>query len=167
MASKNSEQPTPQPDNQAIMLTKETLVELVREMRRPDPEHEEKLRLEADLKKKRMLRKIRIVKAEEEAKRQREARCGHRKPNGEPSTGYANYSNGRVQEMCLRCQKIIREFWQPEVAQGMALQKKLEKLGVSREELDNIDLSPDDLAVGVGAELTREPWAADLTTEHH
>lgn len=167
MATKNEQQPQSGgvPNQAAISITKEDLVELVREMRRPDPEHEEKLRKEAEFRKQRALRRVRIAKADEEAKKRREAMCAHRKPNGQPSTGFSEYSNGRVQEMCLRCQKVIREFWKPEVAQGMALQKKLEQFGVTRQEWDEAQagLEP----VGVGTELSREPWQQDLTTDHH
>lgn len=121
----------PQP---TIMLTRDALIELIREARR-DPALEQKLQAEADRVQRRRVQMVRIAKADEASRIARQAACRHRKPNNEETSGGQTFSDGRVRIFCLRCQKVLREYWAPEVAQGMAIAKKMDELGLTEDDI--------------------------------
>jgi hypothetical protein len=122
-------------DQVGVFLTKDALIELLREARR-DPDLEAKVNAEARRVAIRRDQMIQIAKADEAAKKARQASCAHRKPNGEETSGGQEFSDGRVRIFCLRCQKTLRSYWSPEFAKGMALARKMEELGVTEEDLN-------------------------------
>lgn len=134
MAKDNQKQPDPEPQEQMVVLTKDALIELLREARR-NPAEEARIEAEAARINQRRKQMVQLASQEMKARETAQARCAHRKPNGEECSGGQEYSDGRVRIICLRCQKTLREYWAPGVAQGMALAAKMEELGISEEEL--------------------------------
>lgn len=117
-----------------VTLTHQQLIELMRESR-IDPRREEELKAEGIRVANRRAQMVKIARADENAKASRQKMCQHRKPNGEETSGGQEFSDGRVRIFCLRCQKVLREYWSPSVAQGMALAAKMGKLGITEDEL--------------------------------
>lgn len=143
-----------------VSLTRDDLIAIIREARR-DPDKEHAVEAEAKRLSERRNQMVQIAKADERAKQQRQARCQHKKPNNEESSGGQEFSDGRVRIFCLRCQKTLRSYWSPQVAQGIALQRKLDTLGVTEDDLreamevdgdgvvNSLDLNPPDTGVHV------------------
>lgn len=136
-----------QPDQQAqakgtgtdpgifVQLSKEDFLELIREARR-DPKQEAKDAAEDRRMQVRRQQMIHLARQDERAKRLRQQQCRHTKPNGEKCVGGQAFSDGRTRLFCLRCQKVLHDFWSPEVAQGMIIAAKLKELGLTEEELE-------------------------------
>jgi hypothetical protein len=153
-----------------MQLSKADLIEIIRESRR-DPAKEAKDQAEADRQNSRRAQMVKIARADEKARKSRESQCQHKKPNGEETSGGQEFSDGRVRIFCLRCQKVLREYWAPAVAQGMAIAAKMGALGVTDEDIrkfmdfkgegdPNKDVA-DDFALG----MPKGNFAPDLTTE--
>lgn len=153
-----------------VTLTKDALIELIREARR-DPGKEAEIEAEAKRVLARRQQMVALAAQDERAKKLRQERCGHRKPNGEPTIGGQEFSDGRVRMFCLRCQVILREYWSPEVAKGMAIQQKMSELGITDDDVrqamevkgegDPAADAPDDFALAVPRGVHRP----SLTTE--
>ena len=154
-----------------LTLTREGLVDLLREVRR-DPVRDAKDAAETQRIKVRRDQMVRIARQDEASKKARQDNCTHRKPNGEEASGGQEFSDGRVRRFCLRCQKILREYWAPSVAQGMAIQSKMEQLGITDDDVrahmdfrgvgDAAQDQPDDFALA----FPRGVMNPDLTTEN-
>lgn len=173
---------TPTPTSAAastgtLQLTKSDLLELIRESRRPSAEDEAKADALRTHEKKRRARRLLIVKAEQDAAINRRKLCRHMKPNGELAVGGQPFSNGRVIKICLRCQAVIRSYWSPEIARGMAMAKRMEALGITDADMElEIKREMDFTGVGnpsmddvndFGQEFPRGVHLPDLTTDAH
>lgn len=152
-----------------ISLSKQDLLDLIREGRR-DPQMEAKIDAEAkrvDIRRRQM---VALAKRDEEAKVARQALCQHRKPNGEETSGGQPFSDGIFRVICTRCQKILRSYWTPEIAQGMAIKEKMDALGLTDNDVkkhmavdgeDNPLDQSDDFALG----MPRGVHSPSLTTK--
>jgi len=90
------------------------IAELVREMRKPDPEVQAAKEVAAAQKKIAMESMIAEVQAEEAATRQRQANCSHTKPNGETRIHRGQiYSDGTVRPFCIHCNKQFAPYEAP------------------------------------------------------
>lgn len=144
-----------------VTLTKDALIELIREARR-DPAREAEVEKEAARIQRRRDQMLNIARHDEKAKAARQSMCGHRKPNGEETSGGQEFSDGKVRIFCLRCQKVLRTYWSPEVARGMAIERKMAELGITDDDVkqameiegdgyNDDDLNPDPFAMPRGA----------------
>jgi hypothetical protein len=166
-------QPLADPSNFSFTLSKSDLIDIIREAKRPSPDVEAREDKERKRLEDRRQRRLRIAKAETQARINRQKMCRHRKPNGEETVGGQPFSDGRVRMFCLRCQVVLREYWAPEVAQGMAIAKKAATLGITDKDImEAADFrgegelkfdEPDDFALA----FPRGTMQPDLTTEHH
>lgn len=83
---------------------------IVTELKKPTADEQAKIdKDKADIERRRN-EMIRIGKEEEEMKARTQAACNHLKPNGQMAVGGQRYSDGKVKEFCLRCQKTVREY---------------------------------------------------------
>ncbi len=154
-----------------MTLTREALLELLREAR-VDPRREAELEAEGLRVAARRTQMVQIARADEASRQARQAACQHRKPNGEETMGGQEFSDGRVRIFCLRCQKVLRSYWSPTVAQGMAIQSRMTELGLTEQDIrDHMDFQGignptadlhDDFALGT----PRGAFSPDLTTEN-
>lgn len=161
--------PQHDPNEVFISLSKQDLLDIIREARH-DPNVEAKLETEArrvDIRRRQM---VALAKRDEEAKVARQALCRHRKPNGEETAGGQEFSDGRYRVICTRCQKILRSYWSPQIAQGMAIKERMDTLGITDDDVKRhmavdgegnpLSDTPDDFALG----MPRGVHSPSLTT---
>jgi len=78
-----------------------------------------------------------LAKQDEVARRQREANCGHRKPDNQEASATQEFSDGMVRVFCLRCQKVLRTYLTPAMAQALSIRQRMAALNISEEELED------------------------------
>lgn len=157
-----------------ISLSPDDLVRIIREAR-IDPKAEAKEKAEAERLMVRRSQMVALAKRDMEARANRQRICGHRKPDGQESSAQQEYSDGIIRVMCLRCQKILRTHWNPAVYQGMAIQAKMQALGITEDELQELLTKradgteppppPDDFALGMPRSVS--PAVVTTETGHH
>lgn len=89
--------------NQQMGMTREELIELVRELRKPDQETLDKK--EAERKKLEQDRKqmIQLAELELRTKRARQSNCNHKKEDGRTALAGQVHSDGKIHPICLHC----------------------------------------------------------------
>ena len=79
------------------------IMELVKELRKPDDVTQQKLDEEAAKKAKIREQSIQLATIEIETKRRAQANCDHKKENGKPAFGGQVHSDGMLHPICLHC----------------------------------------------------------------
>ena len=89
-------------------MNSDAIKTLVTELRRPEPEEEERRRLEKERLASRKAIRVAEIQLEEDMKKQRQSMCGHMKENGRSAIVRGQvFSDGCYHPMCHRCGKEL------------------------------------------------------------
>jgi hypothetical protein len=80
------------------------MLEMIKEIKKPSPEEQEKMDKEKALKARAQQQRIAIAEKDMRSKAEHEARCSHKKEKGESAVFGQRHSDGMVHPICVRCQ---------------------------------------------------------------
>ena len=102
------------PEQNAIAMTPDMiqgmLATMIREMKKPTEIEQAKLDEDARFIAVKREEMVRIGREEEAQRKATQDACTHKKPNGQWAVGGQRFGDGKVRELCLRCQKWLNVY---------------------------------------------------------